>query len=705
MRRNSGVSHSVSIVVVLLMGLCFVGTVATEAWKVNPQELSDEAILKAKFLKTERIDVPTDAVTIRGPRFVLNARKDAYILLFTYYDYGIMSNDSEIHAINTRTGEATKFAPKGINFHGTVEAGKIDSRGRLFGMPPIKGIGQLWCYDSTENSFRNHGSPKFERGRSFVKSMIIHDDKLWCSVDSRGTVGLWHYDLKTEAFHSYGFIVPKRKLGGETHAYSMSGKGDYIYLAVGKVPWELYAFHVPTGKCEKILEAPAGNAQIWLSDDYAIRRPDPKDNAKMEMHELKDGKATLADKEWTWHKVSRRRAMASKEAGIGPHLPRPKLDVSAIRPTADGTSVIRYQLPGEKEWKTVTLKAKTYAQSIKRLAVLPDGLILGSRAPYQGNFLYDTKTGQSDRLGTIKLSQYATVVHDGKVYMSGYPNSPIYEYDPKLPWTAGGVKKPGKKTVRASDPSVNPRLLLQHTRSGAHKMWDAAVGSDGRVYFSGEAVRHGNGGAFGWWDPKAEEAGALAPKIFSGHKTKHCVAAFGGDQILLSSQTTINNTTGKRPDTAKIFIFDVKQGKITGEMAPIKGARRIGPLIGVSPGKIMGIADTPDRTDVVHSILFGVDLTTRTVAFQKRLLMNGERIFHQGLHGGQTFLLGPDGYVWTYMGTPYHPTLVRIHPQTAEITVLGRVKYVGPMAFVGKDLYFGATKPNRKLRRLANIVP
>ncbi len=684
-----------SIAWMLLVVLCLVG-LAGAAEKIGPGILTREAILTAKILTEERIDVPTGTVTIQGPRYILNAEKDGYIMLFVYFDYANRESDGEVFAVNTKTGTGTKFVvakPQLLNM--ILGRGREDERGRFLFIPSSTEIGRLWCYDPAENTLRNMGRPPFEDGRSFGHSMVLVDDKVWCSVDSKGKVGLWHYDLKTDEFRSYGFIITDRKkLGGETHAYRILRKGEYVYLAVGKVPWELYAFHLPTEKCEKILEAPTGNAQIMFRGGYVIRRPDPGDIRNEELYKLSDGKVTLTDEKPV---VGKERVRAQKLP------PRPKFDKEAIKPTADGTSVIRYQLPGEKEWKTVALKPTIHPGPIRRLVTLSDEQLFGIIGNYRGNFIYNPKTGESVRSAAYKLSAYATIAHGGKVYMSGYPTSPVYVYDPAKP-----LRKAAGKDER--DENANPRLITFLVESWSHKMWGAAAGSDGRIYFCGEVIRKGNGGGLGWWDPKEEKRGGLPMEVFAGHKLYNAVAIQNGDKILFSSHTTLNNFTSKEPESGKVFVYDVKAGKVINDFEPVKGAKMLGPMVEVSPGRIISVALMGSYIRSKEgSVLFGLDVNTMDVSFQKKLPVRLLAVQH-GMRGGQEFIKGPDGFIWTYMGesaAPHFITLVRIDPQTAEIKIVGRVVRRGPMAFVGNDLYRGCEHKagHLKLRKLANIVP
>jgi len=662
------------------------------------REVSREDVLNAPVLTEERIEVPARAGTGQGPGWVLRPAKDGYILLFLFFDYGILFDDSEAVAVDTVTGEATRFTiPRGLNISMALERGVLDDEGRFYCFFPCEGVGELWRYDPHRNALESLGSPPFDRGRGYNR-ITVSEGRIVGTVNSLGEVGVYEYDPKAGRFHSYGFVSPKQTQGGETHGYSVTVAGGHVYVAVGKVPWRLVALDRATGKAEVILEAPAGNSQIWVTDDYAIRRPDPNNDQKMEQYALRDGKAVLVDREWTFGK---------RPPGPKPAVARPQVRTDELAPTPEGVSVVQYKLPGDAEWKRVELKVKTYAQSIRRLVALPDGRLLGSVGSYQGCFICDPKTGVCEQIAPFKLSQYATLVHDGKVYMSGYPSSPVYVYDPARPAAAAG---PDGKRIDEKDARSNPRLLACLTESWSHKMWGGAAGADGCLFFCGEVARKGDGGALGWWDTKAEKAGAVAWETFAGYKTLYAASAMRGEKIVLNSHVTIDNITGKTPDTARMFLFDVNEKKIVAQVEPIEDAKMLGPLVETEPGRILSAACLGGyREDEAECVLFAFDVEKRSVLFRKKLPVP-LAAWNGGMRGGQEFELGPDGFVWTYLGevrSPETPTLVRIDPRDGAIYVVGRVQRRGPIAFVGKDLYRGCEHKAGELglRRLAKVVP
>lgn len=684
---------------------------SAEDWRIEPQELRREQFFAAKKLAEERIDVVTEAATVEGPRMIPNAAGNGHDLLFVYFNYGITFDDSLAVVVDAVAGDVKRFViPKRLNLHLALGRGVFDAAGRFYLFLRGVGAGQLWCYDPAKKTFAHVASPPAGLGGGYTRLTTGPDGKVYGTTTKKGQVGLYSYDPAMAKVQSYGLVSPAHTHGGETHGYTIAVKGDYAYVACGKVPWRLVAVHLETLASKVILEAPAGNAQIWLRDDYAMRRPDPQDPKKVEYYDLTDGKAV--PKEAGWKPGQRPKPPKPAKAPPGP----PEIWTGALKPLPSGQSVLWYKLPGAKDWRQLEFKVKTYPQSIVRLTALPDGRLFGTPGHYEGNFVYDPRTGASEWLGPLKLSHYATAVAGGKVYLSGYPNSPVYEYDPTQPWTAGRAEF-GQRPPRPEQAGLNPRQVVRLTKSWCHKMWAAAVGIDGKVYFCGEAARQGNGGGLGWWDPVKQEADALPWQQFAGHKLLHATATAGGEHIVMHSQVTINNLTGKVPDSAKMFVFDVRQGKIVQELEPIPGAKRLGPVLGVGPDRVIGVASmAAGAGETNQDLLYGFDLKRGQVVFRKQLPVPFF-CFSRGMRGGQEFLLGPDGWIWTYVGfmapgnttvviPPATTTLIRINPATAEIKVVGQVGRRGPMVFVGKDLYRGCEHKSGhlKLRRLAGIA-
>jgi len=668
-------------------------------WKIKPQKLSAEEILNAEFLPEERIDVPTGFARVEGPAFVPNAEKNGYILLYSFFLYGT-GDAGQVVAADTLTGKVTCFVvPRGLNQHFALKSPyhpleynlHFDDEGRMYF---ILGEGaktaQIWRYDPMKNTLRSVAAIPAEYG-SYGPAVSNPDDGCYYGAGKRdGWIGAWQYNPKTDRMRSYGRVGRRFSRGGEYGCYKLTAIGDYLYLANGKVPWYLVAVNTKTGKHDVILEAPAHGRGIWVWDTYAYRHPDPKDTGKKEFYKLVDGKAIRVD-----------RPGANVRKKRFTNLPRPELWDGKLSPSPDGHSEIWYKLPGAEDWQKIVMKVRTYAHPVRKLSTMPDGRLLGIPGSYEGLFIYDPKTGRGEWPGRAHFSVYGTCFHNGKVYLPAYGTADVWVYDPALPWTVD-KKELGKKPINENSSQSNPR----HTSIAETKCQElrtASVGSDGRIYFAGTKRRAGNGGGFGWLDPKTYRRGALSDKNFLGFATKYSTAVLGGDIIIINSHAVINNVTGKTPETAKMFSFDVKSGELD-SVEPIRRVSRLGPLIEVAPGRIISIARHRDHPD--EDILFGMDIQTGKVLFQKKIPVQFCAYVGSPAMNDE-FVLGPDGYIWTYLAAPNSlaVALVRINPKDAQIQVMGRVRYRGPMAFSGRDLYRGSKLGHHRIRRIANIVP
>src|SRR5262249_21772005 len=175
------------------------------------------------------------------------------------------------------------------------------------------------------------------------------------------------------------------------------------------------------------------------------------------------------------------------------------------------------------------------------------------------------------------IAPYTYLASGDKLYSSGYPGGPLFMYDPQRPWTLHKGGPPGDPAPGRSEPRSNPRLLGELDRTTriaiAHS---SALGADGRLYFGGFGERHYTGGGLGWFDPKTQKFDGLW-KPFSGYAIHYLTPALQGTIIVISSSVTQDELAGNRaPEEAKLFYFQVAQGKIVRELVPIPKARATG---------------------------------------------------------------------------------------------------------------------------------
>jgi hypothetical protein len=354
--------------------------------------------------------------------------------------------------------------------------------------------------------------------------------------------------------------------------------------------------------------------------------------------------------------------------------------------------------PKQLGWRSFQYTVPTYATCVRRLAELPDGRIFGTSGNYLGNFVYEPATGIIKDLGRLGLSHYSTAVVGKYVYMSGYPNAGLYIYDTTKPWTANSIL--GDWTfLSESDPRSNPRLFgYMSTVCGAHKMYGAAVGADGRIYFGGAWMRDGNAGGFAWYDPATQTMGGFWD-LFSNHQIDFVTATTGGRYIVISTHRVDDPILGKpKPPQGSLFVFDTMSHTIVRQIDPILLAKGPGPIVGVTGTRVLGWGPYPDSTGAAvsgKSILYGVDVATGQIAFQKVLPVSLPVPVGSNQDEAFDFRLGPDGYVWTFTGS----TVLRIDPSNANVQPTALLPTAGRMGFAGEMVYLGGTLDLRRFPR------
>ena len=489
----------------------------------------------------------------------------------------------------------------------------------------------------------------------------------------------------------------------------------YVYVASGKIPWYLVAYDKQTGKSNVLLTTKnQGNMGIWYGRHLG--------------HLVINVRAvnvvgTEKEKTWAWIKDGKLLPRQSpnqtppKEAYYDdpyPKLPpRPEIFLGNVAPTSEGKAEIWARTPEAKAaapkdppadarpealgWKRYAFQIEPHPIRILRLRELPGGRIFGTAGAYEGNFIFDPKTGKAEHLGKIGLSHYATAIHGNKVYMSGYPSSPVYVYDLARPWNAGriGVSRPGgPKALPEKHPDSNPQHLVNlMAYAGAHKMYEGAVGAGGKIYFGGRWGRNGVGGGFGWWNPKTEEAGGFW-KIFSNYQITHICAADEGKYIAISARRKVDVVLKKpTPNEGALFIFDVAKGEIVRRVEPVLDVLGPGPLVSVGP-RVIGW--TQKMGDKETSIVWSLDVRTGNVDFTRKIPFPFPIKLGSNQQEHFDYRLGPDGKIWTFTATS-NGHLIRMNPADGLVEVVGWIQYGGRMAFSGNDIYLSQTPQLRRI--------
>lgn len=727
------------IVVLFLASLFSSPAGETEGtWRVAPQEDLKEKVANAPVLRAEAICEPILTSRLGNTFVAPNPDGKTWKVLQVYFpQYG---GPNSIAIVDLATGKVqVEETERGFNFH--LAPSVIAPDGRLFISILGKSLHQEICiYDPAKNALQLNAIAMPEDIYGETHPMALGPDgMIYCAGSGRDKAAtVVQIDPQTGKTHSYGTVGPSHA-PSDCWAYSLAVDERYAYVASGKVPWHLVALDRQTGKWETLASTAKVNGFIRVMRSHDGRCcmarivGDAKDSSKEEKaYWLADGKLTpIVRPEDPPPKIIRYLSRAD------PRPPRPEISLAAATPDVNGDATlwVRPAPPDAKApaadsdsggakihqerkaaedvadgvapeipddaameaegWKPFRYKVPLYPQSIYRLTELPDGRLFGAAGAYEGNFVFDPKTGKSEHLGKIHLSQYATLVHDGKVWMSGYPSAPVYLYDPAKPWTAG-KRIGGTQVMEDDNPASNPRRLAYLKESGAHKMY-AAVAGGGKIWFGGRWYRTGAAGGLGWYDPRDGSSGGIW-EPFSNYQINFMTSADNGKLLVISTLSMNDPLLNKpKPEEGALFFLDTATNKLFDDtLKPVAHAKGAGAIVGVGGARVLGWTENPEEPQT--SILYGVDAAARKRVWTKKLPFP----FPIQIGGNQKdrwdFRLGPDGKVWSWTRDR---ALFRINPNDGMIEVIGRLDKGGPIAFSGSDVYLGGSE---SLRRVADVL-
>lgn len=660
----------------------------------------------APVLQTEDLCAPVRSVRMGLTLWAPNPDGQTWDLVQIYFpQYG---GPNTIVVIDLGSGEVKQIqTERGWNFHLCPTV--IVPDGRLFISILDQRLRQKICiYDPATNELKLDAVKLPDELLGETHPLVMGTDGRLYAIGQHPSqaAAAAAIDPKTLEVTFYGPIGPSH---APNACWGYSGGADqrFIYIASGKVPWYLVAFDRHTGQSHTLVETETVGGYVsvgqrhdgctasasgirgtdgtrvdyWLYEGRAIPVRDrntelppwPKrdDPAKWpERPEVNTGLAVPDTDGWAEIWVRTAAAKAAVPEGTPPDAPPEKL----------GWRRFRFQVP-------------LSAHRIYRLRELPDGRLLGTAGAYEGNFVYDPQTSRAEHLGKIHLSHYATTICGGRVYMSGYPTSPLYVYDPSKPWTAG--KFVGHRVISDDEQAANPRMIMRlggKDLAGTHKMYAAVTGADGKVYFGGRWVRDGACGGLAWYDPATGEAAGLWQAL-SNYQVTHLATADNGRVVVISTRRVDDPVLGKpKPEQGALFFFDTARAALTGKFEPVAAAKGTGPIVDAGGGRVFGW--TVDPEDEQASFLYAVDVKAPALIFKERIPFPLPVAIGSNQQEPWDFRRGPDGMVWTFMDN----VLVRIDPANGEIHPVGRPGQPGCLAFSGGRVYLGGTESLRRLK-------
>ncbi len=481
------------------------------------------------------------------------------------------------------------------------------------------------------------------------------------------------YDSGTGEVELYGRQGGPFKIKN-IYGYSVGSDGEWVYTAVGRIPWYVVACNRKT-KEQRILftlgqedfpHIVHRGPEVYLS----LRDVDQKNNsATVTYYRLANGAATPVEKLPPLPQVS------ATWTGI----PQPTVvPIKRGLPFTEGAAVMRYRPVGKEDEPALGIRLpemKGEPYRVQRIAPLGDGRLVVATGIYGDVFLFDPPTGAFERVGNpANRNIYCLLVVDGTVYFGGYANAFLGVFDEN-----------GKSHF----------LHDWNQMLGSKRSLSLVLGADGKIYLGNRSEREFVGGSLAWWNPKAKQSEKGEKVAQAGgirlpnDEANWTIGAMDGKYVVIASQAVIDPVNPDfKPPGGKIIVYSTTEQKIIHEFVPFpddrpQGARRgsAGMIVEAEPGIILGFTTYQGKPQ-----MYAAQLLSGAMLKKAELPATA-----QG-----DLKMGPDGMIYTFL----RKTLVRVEPRTLAITPVCKAA-PGRMAFIGNNLYLGG---EYELRRIKDVT-
>lgn len=386
-----------------------------------------------------------------------------------------------------------------------------------------------------------------------------------------------------------------------------------------------------------------------------------------------------------------------------PSPTKPTRDETALAPLppagvpGHGTVVYQYApaAPQTATW-TLTMYAvndsRVWKMANGKLAVVPTGNL--------GAVIFDPATaGQTWDGITAALSAYCAAELSGHLYVGGYGNGRLYDYDEATGWTGDGTGNPTLLFTVKDDLGYQFDAL----------MCGATCGSN--VYFVAQDRRAGSthGLLVAYAPGSASKAALYAP--FDGYATDYVTSC--GTRYVVVSTHRVQGTVAK-PASGSVFVYDkTRTGNefgaggmlacIGSPIVPVVNSKGAGKIVGTDATHIVGWCGKPVASgggwadSTTQSILYRMNVATGAV--EQTVTLNVGVPWNYGAQGEANDLsLGPDGKLYLWLGN----VLTRVDPtDLTKQTAVATSTPGGPIAWIGNDVYWPV---GTLLHRLTNAA-
>ena len=389
--------------------------------------------------------------------------------------------------VNRTEGPAERIANSGYQIGEQLRA----ANGRVFFPEADNWIAY---YDPDTETVKELGRvvPAGAPDKVIFRMVFGRDGKLYGGTESNGLPTIIQLDPDTLKTRVLGHVGKTRY--GFSYAYYVAVDPPWVYVAVGENPWELSALNIDTGESRILATRPAnGFIQLDTRPEGITATLISNLRTAQQITDRVwciDGKSVPFDASYEPSKLS------FKPRDIRPHDGKLSAspEVEHNPPGADGVGRVRWRLAPKDGWSESSYRVKnTAAIDIESLVALPDGTLLGNAKQYHSFFRFRPQTSSVELLQPLGISGGPRVVADGQLFLTGYPNGVLYEYDPTKSWAP----------ERSRAAALNPRPLGTFTAAGAHFPYFLVRSTLGRLFYAGRRERDGIGSGVGYYDLKS----------------------------------------------------------------------------------------------------------------------------------------------------------------------------------------------------------
>ncbi len=518
---------------------------------------------------------------------------------------------------------------------------------------------------------------------------------------------------QTLEFTEYGKIgsIDYSQYLAVAYGYSVGGDATHIYVAAGKYQWQLIAVRKSDGQQTTLLTTAPGSGGISVYQGrygVVVYGSGLEGGYANGYYVVQNGVlgSSASNPETIVDPFGAGTTFCFDETKENEYFPAlPEVDFSSaetggadntvwFRRAAD-SSLTGGATPQDDGWERFDFTVPVYPQYINNMYMLGNDKLFVLGDNYSGYALFDPDTNTGQHLGQLpNISPYDMIQHpNGRLYFTGYAGSPLYEYDPALPWTQnlGTGDDPRDLPPDYDDPSHNPRFIGQlSSESGAKKSYAIAVANN-KVYIGGNWIREGDRGGLAWYDPATGQAdGTWQP--FRTYRIRDLETI--GTKLIISTETVPDDLLElPTPTSGKIMVWDTVTDTLISTIDAVPESEHTGYITAVDDEHIMGITTNyPTET-----FIYKVNINTGAVVFRKRIMTTTETYkgYNLDIKIGMHKL--HDGNVYVFMNSN---TLCKID-LNGNVTPLGNA-FRGDIIASGTDLFIASIDTVRKIE---NILP